>query len=589
MVGASTAIPDLVSTAKIELEQARLLHANVVRSCLFVEAVILYLTVMIIAFGKPEFASLWFICASAMVGVTFLFTRLKVPRELTRENYKGYLKGHIAICCLTGLVWGVFASLQLDGDDLLSLFVASNMIFAITVGGILPGSEYRPGFIALATCAILPFAAYWIYSQEGAVQVAALGLVLYYGFGLLVSGQTDRDMRDGIIARTNRELTEQLMERNQTIEKASAERTRFLAATSHDLSQPLHAQGFFIEALRPELTNDRQRQLLDRIEASWRSQIELLRGIVDITRIDSGAVVPSIQPVALKSVTGGLADEFRRQAEDKGLTFKSELEATGVRTDPVLLSRILRNLLSNAVRYTPGGGHIHFRASREGDRVSIEIGDTGPGIAIESQEAIFEEYVRLEQADDSKVAGLGLGLSIVRRLVKLLGLEIELDSAPGKGTRWRLEVAVSEAVAPAPATTSRQKPVFGRPPNCLIVDDNAEVLDSMSEMLTAWGCRTLSAQSGKEALDAIRVRSRGPDVLFVDRRLARGEDGVAVIAQLREALGTLTPAVLMTGDIAELDTIVSSLAIEVMLKPVVPGDLEQMLRSIGTNSERTVT
>lgn len=580
MTGAAEPFPDLVGSARIELEQARLLRANLVRSCLFVEAVIVYLTVMIVVFGKVEFALIWFLAASAMVGVTFIHAKLRAPDEVTTETYKAYLRGHILVCCLTGLVWGVFASIKLSPGDVLSMFVAANMIFAITVGGILPGSEYRPGYIALATFAILPFGAYWVYALDGTTRVAGLGIFLYYAFGLLVSGQTDRDMRDGIIARTNRRLTEELVERNKTIEKASAERTRFLAATSHDLSQPLHAQGFFIQALRGELSTGKQRQLLDSIEATWRSQIELLRGIVDITRIDSGSVVPAIQTIELKTITRGLSDEFSRQAQEKGLGFDSDAASVLVNTDPVLLSRILRNLLSNAVRYTPQTGEVYLRARSEDGVIEIEVGDTGPGIPIERQEDIFEEYVRLGDEDASK-PGLGLGLSIVRRLVDILGLELELNSSEGNGTRWVLRLPEgADAETPDALPPKEGRPVFARPPNCLIVDDNQQILDSMSEMLTAWGCLTRTADSGDQAVSLLQASVRPPDILFVDRRLANQEDGVDTIARLRGVLDEQTPAVLMTGDIAALDTLTASLSIQVMLKPVVPDDLEQVLRSL---------
>ena len=248
----------------IELEQARLLRQNAVRSCITVEAVIVYLTIMIWAFGRQETALGWFVATSSMVLVSYLYSRYRVQGELNSENHKAYLRGHIIVCAITGAVWGGFASLQISPDNQLSLFVASNIVFAITVGGMLPGSEYRPGFIALATFCILPFTFFWFTRTEGVIQVAALGILLYYAFGLMVSAQTDRDIRDGITARQNQALMKELVERNQQIERANEERARFLAATSHDLAQPLHAQGFFINALRSRLNDDGQRELLDR-------------------------------------------------------------------------------------------------------------------------------------------------------------------------------------------------------------------------------------------------------------------------------------------------------------------------------------
>lgn len=581
--------PEQTGALRIELEQARLLRDNVVRSCVFVEAVIVYLTIMIIAFGKTEFAALWFCAASAMVGVTYIHAKFNPRGDLTASNYKRYLRGHIIVCCLTGLVWTVFASLQVDGDDLLSLFVASNMVFAITVGGMLPGSEYRPGFIALASCTILPFAAYWIYALDGGTQMAALGIILYYLFGIMVSGRTDRDTRDGIIARRNQALTDQLVERNRQIEKASEERTRFLAATSHDLSQPLHAQGFFIETLRNELTSERQRELLDQIDETRQGLSDLLRGIVDITRIDSGAVVPDIQTVDLEALLKPLLHQFTTQAEIEGLILKADMEKVSAQTDPVLLSRIVSNLLSNALRYTPPPGQISFKLRDSGSAPVIEIADTGPGIPKDQQESIFDEYVRLNHAGQAAKPGLGLGLSIVRRLAVLLDVELQLNSAPGSGTRWTLVLpAAAHPPSATPVSKTQDAKPFASAPLCLIVDDMKPVRDGMNALLTSWGCRTYTAANGEQATRLLGSSQQVPDILLVDRRLGAGLDGgVDVIRQLRGLSGRNTPAILMTGDIANIEEEVAGLGIHVMLKPVAPDDLRHMLGKLLADADRT--
>lgn len=574
-------IPEQTDALRIELEQARLLRDNVVRSCLFVEAVIIYLTIMIVAFGKPEFAALWFCVSSAMVGVTYLHAKLNPRGALTARNYKRYLRGHIVICSLTGLIWAFFACLQVDGNDLLSLFVASNIVFAITVGGMLPGSEYRPGFIALSTCTILPFAAYWIYALDGGTQMAAIGIILYYLFGIMVSGQTDRDTRDGIIARRNQALTDQLVERNRQIEKASEERTRFLAATSHDLSQPLHAQGFFIETLRNELTSERQKELLDQIDSTRQGLSDLLRGIVDITRIDSGAVVPDIQTVDLGVVVAPLLQQISTQAEIEGLTFETKIDGILARTDPVLLCRIVSNLLSNALRYTPAPGQVKLRVETADNVPVIEIEDTGPGIPEDQQDSIFEEYVRLNHPGQSVTPGLGLGLSIVRRLASLLDIELTMDSAPGQGTRWSLAVpAAQESVA---VRTDRPDNIVSLDgaPFCIIVDDMKPVRDGMNALLTSWGCRTYTAANGRQATRLLGASTQAPDILLIDRRLGPGaDDGVEVIRQLRDLAGQRTPAILMTGDIANIEEEVTGLGIQVMLKPVAPDDLRNMVQKL---------
>ncbi|MCZ4298174.1 hybrid sensor histidine kinase/response regulator [Henriciella marina] len=579
--------PEQTDALRIEFEQARLLRNNVVRSCLFVEAVIIYLTIMIVAFGKPEFAALWFCISSAMVGATYAHARLNPRGALTPTNYKRYLRGHIVVCCLTGLIWAFFACLQVDGNDLLSLFVASNMVFAITVGGMLPGSEYRPGFIALSTCTILPFAAYWIYALDGGTQMAALGIILYYLFGIMVSGQTDRDTRDGIIARRNQALTDQLVERNKQIEKASQERTRFLAATSHDLSQPLHAQGFFIETLRNELTSERQKELLDQIDSTRQGLSDLLRGIVDITRIDSGAVVPDVQTVDLVAVMAPLLQQISTQAEIEGLSFETKTESVFARTDPVLLCRIISNLLSNALRYTPAPGQVTLRLETADGTPMIEIADTGPGIPEDQQDSVFEEYVRLNPSGQTAHPGLGLGLSIVRRLTDLLAIELTLDSASGQGTRWSLALPAGHETAAITVDGPQDTESFDAAPFCIIVDDMKPVRDGMNALLTSWGCRTYTAADGMQATRLLSASAQAPDILLIDRRLGPGlDDGVEVIRQLRDLAGRQTPAILMTGDIANIEEEVTGLGIQVMLKPVAPDDLRNTLHKLLANTDK---
>ena len=579
--------PEQIDALRIELEQARLLRDNVVRSCLFVEAVIIYLTIMIVAFGKPEFAALWFCVSSAMVVVTYAHAKLNPRGTLTPANYRRYLRGHIVICSLTGLIWAFFACLQVDGNDLLSLFVASNIVFAITVGGMLPGSEYRPGFIALSSCTILPFAAYWLYALDGGTQMAAIGIILYYLFGIMVSGQTDRDTRDGIIARRNQTLTDQLVERNRQIEKASEERTRFLAATSHDLSQPLHAQGFFIETLRNELTNERQKELLDQIDSTRQGLSDLLRGIVDITRIDSGAVVPDIQTVDLAVVLAPLLQQISTQAEIEGLTFEATVDGVLARTDPVLLSRIISNLLSNALRYTPAPGQVKMRVETADHVPVIEIEDTGPGIPEDQQDSVFEEYVRLNHSGQAATPGLGLGLSIVRRLASLLDIELTMDSAPGQGTRWSLALPVAHENAPVRLDRPGSSAALDGAPFCIIVDDMKPVRDGMNALLTSWGCRTYTAANGRQATRLLGASAQIPDILLIDRRLGPGtDDGVEVIRQLRGLSGQRIPAILMTGDIANIEEEVSGLGIQVMLKPVAPDDLRNMVQKLLARTDK---
>ncbi|HAQ36090.1 MAG TPA: hypothetical protein DCQ53_12120, partial [Alphaproteobacteria bacterium] len=175
--------------------------------------------------------------------VVYLYPRLAIPDGVTPDNHRRYLRGHTVISGVTGLVWTGFAIAYLDPTSLLSLFITVNMVSSISLGGMLPSAEYRPTFLALATGMFLPFSLYWLITVDGPARLIGLGLLMLYGFGLLVSARAELQTLESLAARRTRELTNRLRAQNRVIEKASAEKSRFLAATSHDMSQPLQAQG----------------------------------------------------------------------------------------------------------------------------------------------------------------------------------------------------------------------------------------------------------------------------------------------------------------------------------------------------------
>ena len=268
----------LSGVAALRLGQARRLQNSVIGSCWSVEAVIAYILILIVANGQYLYGFIWAASASLMVLCVYLYSRFLYPDEITEENYKSYLKGHVWISGGTGLLWSAFANYQLDPGSLLSFYIAFSISTTITLGGMFPSAAYRSTFIALLTGAVLPVCFYWFIIIPGGAKFFAFGFILYYVFGLITSARTEINMRDLIVAEQAAQLSAELQSQNRLIEQSNTEKNQFMVATVHDFSQPLHAQGYFIHSLRNLLTDDKQLEMLDRIESSWRSQGELLPG-----------------------------------------------------------------------------------------------------------------------------------------------------------------------------------------------------------------------------------------------------------------------------------------------------------------------
>jgi len=561
---------------EVRLSQARLLRDRTPVSCLIVQGVIVYFTALILYSGDYGFAALWFGLTSVMVGVVYLYPRLAARDGINSQNLGRYLRGHVVISGLTGLIWSALAIAFIDATSTLHLFVSTTMVVSISLGGMMPSAEYRPSFIALATGMFLPFSIYWLVTMDGPARLIGVGLLILYGFGLLVSARSEIQTRETLAARRNRELSDKLREQYRATQKASAEKSRFLAATSHDMSQPLQAQGFFIRAIRPTLTEPEQSDLLDKIEASWRSQQTLLRALVETARLDSGAIIPKPQAFELVSVLEGLQAEFSETADVKSIDLTISSDAVGVESDPLLVTRILRNLLSNAIKFTQAGGAVVLNWTSDNDKVVITVGDNGPGVTSEQRDQIFEEYVQLDNANAGSQLGLGLGLTIVRQLAAKLDIPLDFESQPGLGTRIAITLPRAHTAVKNAPISQTISPLEGVP-LIVLIEDEAGIRESVSILLTSWACRVIAAESGSDALELLSWADDLPAAIIADKRLANGDDGLDAALAVREDVLTEIPIVLLTGDIHQFEHVSGVSGISVLAKPA---EAEELYRAL---------
>jgi signal transduction histidine kinase/CheY-like chemotaxis protein len=347
-------------------------------------------------------------------------------------------------------------------------------------------------------------------------------------------------------------LERKVEERTEQLQEANLSKSRFLAAASHDLRQPLHALNLFAAQLRSEKDQAERDRLAVRIDTAVGNMNELFNALLDISRLEAGVLKPELDDFPVERVFKRIENTFAASARGKQLRFAVVAGSAWIRSDFILLERILLNLVSNAVRYTTEGGVV-VGCRRRGDRLRIDVIDSGPGIPEDQRQNVFGEFYRLAAEEQSRHrGGLGLGLSIVERLGELLGHPIELASAVGRGSRFSVVVPLTRRhevpadVTPAAAVVT--SPTRGK--LVLVIDDDPLVLEGMRGILETWGCDVTLARSGMEALARLAGIDRTPDVVISDYRLADGKSGMEAIEAVRRAVGSAVPAFLISGDTA---------------------------------------
>ncbi|MGU3389517.1 hybrid sensor histidine kinase/response regulator [Sphingomonas sp. M1A8_2b] len=397
--------------------------------------------------------------------------------------------------------------------------------------------------------------------------------------------EAQADLEARVAARTQdlAQSNAMLDEARAVAETATRDKTRFLAAASHDLLQPLHAARLFCAALDEGLDDDRaphQAELVRAIDGAIGSADTLLRALLDVSRLDAGGVVPKVERFALGALIEELVVQFRPLAAERGLVLAAHAGSFSVATDRSLLRSILQNFLSNAVRYS-ADGRIWIGARRRSGDVSIEVRDAGPGIAEADRERIFEEFERLE-SKGSAGGGVGLGLAIVRRTARLLGAPVELRSAPGRGTTFAVRVPLAPAgldvVLPTPLASRALVPGL----RVLCLDNDATILAALDAALRARRCVPLLAATIAEAMEL--AADEEPDVALVDFHLDEVEDGLDVVARLRAIVPA--PAIaLVTADRAVVEDPRCG-GLVVLTKPVVPADLWRFIEDASAAAAR---
>lgn len=383
--------------------------------------------------------------------------------------------------------------------------------------------------------------------------------------------------RDELEARIQ-EATADLLEKKDEAERANIAKSRFFAAASHDLRQPLHALSLFSEVLTQKTASSPELSRLgEQIGSSVYSMQTLLNALLDVSRLDANIIEVHPEHFPATPMLERIHQQYARTASEKGLTFNIRGCACTLHTDPVLLERILLNLVSNAIRCTRQGG-ILLTCRKRGETMLIQVWDTGIGIPYEAHTRIFQEFVQLDNPERDRNKGLGLGLAIVSRMAGLLGASVQMRSRIGRGSVFGVLIPQGDSrfidqTERPPMTSTALEGMLG-----VLVDDDDSVLNAMQELFNAWDIDLLAARSAEEAIELLRELERQPDFLITDYRLPENTDGIVVARRFRQQFGAAFPVLILTGDTApETLQRIALAGFDILHKPVRPARLRAML------------
>jgi len=396
-----------------------------------------------------------------------------------------------------------------------------------------------------------------------------------------------------------RRYQEEMRAAKEEAERADAAKSRFLAAASHDLRQPVQSLMLLAHVLSQKLAGHESAELMTTMRAALDALKELLDSILDLSRLDAGIIETATVETPLSAVMSRLAAEYGPRFGERGLRLRVFHPSATIVVDPTLLARIVGNLVENALKYTRKGG-VLVGARRRGDEVRIEVWDTGIGIPSDKMEDIFGEFVQLGNPERDRARGLGLGLAIVRRLARLLGYTLDVRSREGRGSMFAVTVPLGRStrtptdagpasaparieaasIVPAPPASRSDHAV---PPavSAVVIDDERFVLEGLRAMLEDWGCQVVAEADDDAALARLEAEGIIPGLLICDYRLSGGRTGVDVIRRLRERYGVELPAVLLTGDTGlQVDMERLGKGVRIVRKPVSPREFRRLIAEI---------
>ena len=563
---------------RILIEQLRLIYANMT---ITVVPTFPAIFLLVWTLGRPgNWGSLlaWTTVVSATNAYSIFDARRQLARGLVAGDARRLLRRLLLSIFIAGLSWGALAFGALGNTTAVGSIMVISVLAGVSGGSV---GLFAPVF-SVYVAFIAPLVGLTVARlfQLDDPAYAAFGFISLFYIGTLItqSYMAGRAVLAAINLRfENLELLAKTEAAQKSAEQANAAKSKFLAAASHDLRQPIHAQGLFLEVLSHTALTPHQAEVLASARLASEASGDMLNTLLDFSRVEAGVVEPFAAPFKLQTLLYKIENDLAPMANAKGLVYRSRETSAVIHSDASLVEMVLRNLVSNAIRYTDRGGVLVACRLHRGMAV-VEVWDTGIGIAPENQAEIFREFHQLGNPERDRRKGLGLGLAIADGLAKTMGHVLSLRSVPGRGSVFRLALPLSvRPVQVVSARTAVSASLAGM--RVLVIDDDEAVLAAMAHLLDSWGCVVSTADCIEQAM--AKAQQSPPDVMMSDYRLRGQQTGLEAITRLRGLLGNQLPALMVTGDTAPerlRETLGSG--VPLLHKPLAPGQLQKALTAV---------
>jgi signal transduction histidine kinase/CheY-like chemotaxis protein len=508
----------------------------------------------------------------------------KVP--VSDNNVMRRLRRSTIIPALNGVIWAVGIILMWVPGHLEIQLLVIFFIVGISSGSLQTLKPYLPAlFLFFIPCVgSIVFCAFWYHDKNSVIVGIATSVYMAWCIGY--SFTAHRELINSIYKHYEAaELTLKLQAQKEIAEAATQAKSRFLAAASHDMRQPMYALNLYLGALSNFNLPPAAIPVLSKVEECAHTMDEMFSALLDISRLDASILKTNISSVSVTDLLRKIHLEFSQQAQAKGLSFRIARCSVQISSDEELLENILRNLVSNAIKYTHRG-RILIGCRRVNQKVRIGVYDTGIGIRDDQIQHIFEEFYQVENRERDRSQGLGLGLSIVQRQAQMLDAPLIVRSKFKCGSVFEIELPLCDLSTDVRKSIDVQNKKLNELPGTLIVvvDDEELILSATRLLLEQWGCSVVTANSGPEILQLLADCSRIPDAIISDHRLRNNETGVQVINAIRTEFNAEIPAVLITGDTSPYEfKLIAESGLPVLHKPLQSQTLKEKLYNLITN------
>jgi two-component system, sensor histidine kinase len=540
--------PVLSRTQTIDKACLELLYKQTPTVLFGVVTTVSYLTFCLYGHVDHRMLFIWLGGYCGLLLVRFIACQLFIHRRdlLVDNSWKNVA---IASSLASGLLTGSIFLLFFVTDPPHLLVISIIIVIAMVANAVASLSSIPSAYLAF-TLPVMTMMIGRVMVESSDYQLLTVNGIIFLITVLLFSRTHFKSIIESITLRIeNKALLENLTELKDIAEAANIDKSRFLAAASHDLRQPVHALGLLLEALESR-ADGKPEDLFFSINKSVGNLKELFDALLDISRLDAGTVDTNLCHFSLTQLLADLETDYPLEARREGVNFNIAIgESEVIYSDPILLKRVISNLLNNAIRYTEQGS-ISINVEKRQNTFLLAVNDTGCGIKEEDQREIFLEFFQVDNPERDRNNGLGLGLAIAKRISKLLSFNIRLESSLGIGSTFTLELESgdpSEVVIAQPPSTYTEQNFNGL--KVLIIDDEADVLGAMTSTLNEWGCTVFQAQSAEEALNNL-TQIDEPDMIVADYRLRENNTGTQAIESIRLAAKRNIPALIVTGDTA---------------------------------------